>query len=183
MTTGNDIKNNPIKYAKLALIVVAVIIIIVIAVNAAGGLNAIVNKIKSALGIGGPAADQALSAREKIAATDPTTTSSSPWSPEVYINRPSNAVSMSDEVLRIAASNIASSVSFIGWLTDASNAYAAIKTLRSKSDVSHLVAIFQNYYNEDLYTYMTKNFSSDYNVQVMAQIIDYVNSLPVYKTN
>lgn len=179
MTTANDIKNNPIKYGKLVLIVVAVIIVIVIAINIAGGVGNLLNGIKKFLHINtDPEAD---AARAKVNSSDQSSSNpSSPWSTSVYENAPGNAVFLDSQALLNAAEAIYDSGGF--FIITPSEAYAAIKTMPSQADVSHLVAIFNDQYNRDLYTYMTRFFTSDFGVKTMAQILDYVKNLPVYKT-
>lgn len=179
MNLPKDVTNNPVKYAKVVVILVVVIIVIVIAINAAGGINALISKIKGLFGL---ATDpDAEAARDKVKKEDTqASANSSPWSTAIFDNMPSNTSLVSSDTVSIAAQQIYDSAGF--FTTSASDGYAAIKMMPSQCDVSHLVKIFQANYQRDLYNYMTRLYSSDMNVKIMTQILDYVKGLPVYIT-
>lgn len=174
-----DVVNNPVKYGKLLVILVVVVIIIVLAINLAGGIGNALTSIKKLLGIASdPAADDARKAIQQgqSAATSP----KSPWSSYYYDNAPGNAEFTPSDVRDMAVDNIYDSAGF--FTVSASDGFSAIKTMPSKADISLLSKNFQEKEQRDLYTYMTVLYSSDTNVKIMKNILDYVNALPNYIT-
>lgn len=179
MNLENDIKNNPVKYGKLAVIIVVVIIIVIILINVGGGINNLFSGIKKAFGLASdPAAD---SARTQLNnETQSASGAQSPWGQYLNNNAPSNAIIISPQLAGQLAQQIYDSAGF--WSVSASDGLAAIRQCPSQTDVSYLSYTFQTMFNRDLYNYMVTFYTSDDNVKIMQQIVAYVNSLPVVLT-
>lgn len=124
---------------------------------------------------------QAQAQAQALQSNTTTSTSSSAWSPALYNANP-DASTLDYPTLQSIAKSIYDSVSSLpNWMVSpsSSQALAAIKQAQNQVDVSNLVIVFQQLYNEDLYDYMARNYTSDVNIQGLNQITNFVNSLPL----
>lgn len=156
----------------------AVVILIVIINKTFGGLKMFFGGITDALGI----TDSPERAATKQAVANATAASAnvgSPWSPQFYKNAPTGAALMTQASADKLAAQIWNSVGIFS--TSIEDAYAAIKQLHAKSQVSFLADRFNALYQKDLFSWLnlmfTKMGSPD---PVLQQIVNYVNGLSNY---
>lgn len=159
------------------LAVVAVVIVLV--VFFAKDIKAVLQNLLVSLGLEKDPAT-ALAEGNAMAGNISSANPSSPFSPAMYTNNP-GASTLDYPTLQTMAKTIYDSVSWLPNIIDtpsASQALAAIKQCNNQVDVSNLTVVFKDMYNDDLYDYMARNYTSSLTVQAMNQIINFVSTLP-----
>lgn len=157
---------------------VAVVVIVVFISKTFGGLKSFFGSITDGLGL----TDSPERAQQKQAVANAETASASvgsPWSPQFYKNAPSGASLMTQASADALAGQIWDSVGIFS--TDIQEAYAAIKQLHAKSQISFLADRFNTLYNKDLFSWLTLQYTKMGTPDpVLSQIINYVNGLSNY---
>ena len=174
------------KQAKAYLILgggaIAILIICVIIVKSYGGFSKAIGNVTDFLGLS--ESEEAKARREAVKeATDISSTTGSPWSPQFYKDAPAGAKLITVAAAKEISGQIWDSVSI--WQIPAAKpaeALGALKRLSAKSQVSFLAEQFNKQYNKDLYSWITLQFSTmgGKPTEGLTQIINYVKNLPNY---
>lgn len=177
---GKYLKNFDINKAKTVLTIVIVIIIIWVLIEFGGDFQAALSKLMVWLGVKESpqksSADSTVSQQSSANAN-----SSSPWNPSLYNNDPGDSTLDYQTLVNMAETIYNTSVNYalLRFNSDPTTAFSAIKQCNNKIDVSNLVVVFQQQYNEDLYTFMQNNYNGSSSEVIFQQIINFVNNLPV----
>jgi hypothetical protein len=179
MEVPSFIKKMNLNTAKGILIVAVIIFIIYVLVEFGGDIEAAVKSILTGLGLEKPAIQQQAEATiqaNSVSASTP----NSPWSPQLYQNNPDASTLDYQTLVNMADSIYGSRSALWTWLvdSDASLGFTQIKMCNNKIDVSNLVVVFQQEYQQDLLTFMEMNYTSAPNEVILQQIITFVNNLP-----
>lgn len=162
-----------------SIVIIAIVVTIVILVFIFG--KNIADFIR---GLFGGDDQQSASARQAVSGYDYSQNNpTSPFSTTLFQNAPDGTTLISDDLATTIAGKVNDSTGFFWWIgagIDAGEAYSYIKQCPSQCDVSKVCSKFQSMYSTDMYDYMSKYFTSNSNVEIMKQIIDYVTALPVY---
>jgi hypothetical protein len=120
------------------------------------------------------AANVAIAAQDQAIATQTTT---SPWGPSLYTNATGDTT-LSDDAATTLAKQIYSSWGEIS--SNGQTAFSAIQQCECQADVSHVALMYQNNYSSSMYDDMSNHYDSSSNKEILAQMIAYVNALPLY---
>lgn len=187
MSTGNSLLGMKQENAKaIAIILIVVVVVVLFAVYAnkfLGGVGNALRGVTDSLGLTksdeSKARDQQIKDAQKAA-----NTAGSPWSASFY-QGVQGALVLTSSFADSLAYQIYDSVNT--WSSnDGPEVVGAIKQCKTKSQVSFLCERFYQKYNQDMYEYITKNytgnhiFNNPYNDSVISSINTYVNSLPNY---
>lgn len=166
-------------YAIIGIVIVVIIIVFVFGGEIIGLLTKLFHPLSDPKG---DAAQKQVDDAD-LSSTNP----NSPFNPAMYNDNP-GASTLDYSVLQSMAKNIKSAVPFIlpNFMSppDGTQMFAQFKMCNNQIDVSNLAVVFQQMYDQDLYTFVSQNLQSwigiadSINVQLLAQIISFVKQLP-----
>jgi hypothetical protein len=143
--------------------------------NIFGGAESLTNSLSN------PASTAELQAADTTIASEDAavTAATSPFSPALYQSGGMNGdTTLSDDT----ASTLSSAVygSWGNWISSAGKALAAFQQCQCQMDVSHVALEYVNQYSSNIYDDMSEYYDSSANKVILAQIVSYVNGLPLF---